>query len=249
MLTSALAENDFAALKAFDTCTISNAIERLHVRPRNEGFAAGSIRCLFPDRPPMVGYAVTGSVRTSTQPVAGGWYFDSVDWWKHVSTVPAPRVLVLQDVDDLPGFGAFIGAVHASIAAALGCIGCVTNGAVRDLPASQSMGFQLFASSVSPSHAYSHLIDWGKPVKIGQLAVADGDLLHGDLHGVCNVPLSIAIRVPAVARQLLQEERDLIELCSSADFSLDALSRMLTRMRRAHDESNPLPTTDRLGLS
>ena len=220
-------------LRAIDACTVSNAIERLDVRLRNEGFADGSVRCLSPDLPPMVGYAATGRLRTSAAPTTRHWYFDRMDWWTYLLTVPVPRVIVLQDVDERPGFGALFGEIHAHIARAVGCIGYVTNGAVRDLPGIARTGFHLFASGVSLSHAYAHVVDYGGPVKIGGLAVNAGDLLHGDLHGVQSVPLSVAPEIPAMAVRLLAVERELIELCQPAHFSLEKLRKQIEKIR--HD--------------
>src|SRR5579862_4386996 len=101
----ALAPAVFARLKTFDTCAVSNAIERLDVRPRNEGFVHGTARCLFPGLQPTLGYAVTGRIRSSTQPISRGWYYDLIDWWRYFQNVPPPRMMVLQDVDDVPAFG------------------------------------------------------------------------------------------------------------------------------------------------
>ena len=72
---------------------------------------------------------------------------------------------------------------------ALHCVGVVTNGSVRDIPAARSAGFHYFAGSVAVSHGYVHIVDFGQPVEIGGLTIASGDLLHGDLHGVQSVPL------------------------------------------------------------
>ena len=74
MVTHVLAPADFGRLRAIDTRTVSNAIERFDVRPRNEGFVHGPVHCLFPSLPPMLGYAVTGRIRSSSQPISGGWY-------------------------------------------------------------------------------------------------------------------------------------------------------------------------------
>ncbi len=138
---------DLDKLKAFDSCTISNAIERLAVRLRNEGFLSGVARCRFPDLPPMVGYAATASMRTASPPMSHRCYYDRIDWWEYVASLPEPRIMVLQDVDHSPGLGAFVGEIHASIGLALNCIGCVTNGAVRDLPAVEALGFQMYAGA------------------------------------------------------------------------------------------------------
>jgi 4-hydroxy-4-methyl-2-oxoglutarate aldolase len=233
MVTHALAPADFGRLKLLDTCTASNAIERLDVRPRNEGFIHGTARCLFPGMPPTLGYAVTGRIRSSAQPISGGWYYDRIEWWTYVQSLPSPRVVVLQDVDPVPAFGAFVGEIHANIASALGCVACVTDGAVRDLEPVEALGFQLFAGGVSPSHAYAHIVDWGLPVDIGGLRINPGDLVHGDRHGVHTVPLAVAADVPRMAGDLDREERELIGLCQSSHFSIEALSDMFDRIRAA----------------
>jgi 4-hydroxy-4-methyl-2-oxoglutarate aldolase len=221
---------DFEKLKAFDSCTISNAIERLNVRPRNEGFVSGDIRCQFPALPPMVGYAATARIRTASPPMSHRCYYDRIDWWNYVASLPEPRVMVLQDGDHEPGVGAFVGEIHAAIGLALNCVGCVTNGAVRDLPAVEALGFQLYASHISVSHAYAHIIEFGEPVEIDGLKISSSDLLHGDRHGVISIPQSIAAEIPETASNIRQEELELVEFCRSADFSLRELSKHMANM-------------------
>jgi 4-hydroxy-4-methyl-2-oxoglutarate aldolase len=220
---------DIEKLSALDSCTVSNAIERLDVRLRNEGFASGAVRCQFRNLPPMVGYAATGRIRTMSPPMTHRCYHDRMDWWSYVASVPEPRIMVLQDADPRPGSGAFVGEIHAAIGRALNCAGCVTNGAVRDLPAVRAMGFQLFAGNVSVSHSYAHIIDFGEAVEIGGLRIQPGDLIHGDRHGALTIPLEIAGDVPAQAAKILAEERELTEFCHSPDFSLKELAERLRK--------------------
>jgi 4-hydroxy-4-methyl-2-oxoglutarate aldolase len=224
---AALSRDDFERLAQLDTCTVSNAIERFNLRMRNEGFAHGCVHCQFPHFPPLLGYAVTGRIRASAPPMSGRCYYDRMDWWNHFLTVPEPRVMVLEDVDHVRGIGAFVGEIHANIARALNCIGCVTDGAVRDLSAVESLGFHLFAGKVAVSHAYAHIVEFGEPVEIGGLKVQPGDLIHGDRHGVQTIPLSIAAGIPGMASEILARERELIKLCQSPEFSLSTLGDKL----------------------
>jgi len=143
--------------------------------------------------------------------------------------------MVLQDMDAKPGFGAFVGEIHATIGIALKCVGCVTNGAVRDLPAVEAMGFQLFARKTSVSHAYAHIIEFGEPVEIGGLKIASGDLLHGDRHGVLAIPISIAAQVCLEAASILQEELGLVQFCRSPHFTLPELSDRIQKMNTRCD--------------
>ncbi|HLK18704.1 MAG TPA: RraA family protein [Bryobacteraceae bacterium] len=227
-----VSDSVFAQLKALDTCTTSNAIERLNVRLRNEGFITGTLRCRFPAFPTMLGYAVTGRIRTDSPPMSGRCYYDRMDFWKYFTTVPEPRVLVLEDFDHKPGVGAFVGEIHATIALALRCVGYVTNGAVRDLQAVKALGFHLFAGNAAVSHAYAHLVDFGDPVTLGGLKISPGDLIQGDCHGVQTIPLDIAADVPQEANKLMRAERELKEFCQSPQFSLEALAEKLTKSRQ-----------------
>jgi len=228
---TAVSEEDLVKLGELDSCTVSNAIERLNVRLRNEGFVSGPIRCRVPKfEKPMVGYAVPARIRTSFAPMTGHCYFDRMDFWRYLATLPKPRVMVLEDMDPKPGLGAFVGEIHATIGLALDCIGCVTDGAVRDLPEVRQLGFYLFSASVSVSHAYAHLVEFGEPVEIGGLKISPGDLLHGDIHGVLSVPKEVASRVPAEAAKILREEEKLKAYCRSSAFSLDGLENELKQI-------------------
>jgi regulator of RNase E activity RraA len=226
---------DLRKLRALDTCTVSNAIERFGVRLRNEGFVSCTAQCRFPALGPMVGFAATGTIRSMSPPMTQKCYYDRMDWWEYVASVPGPRILVLQDVDPKPGIGAFVGEIHASIGGALNCAGCVTNGSVRDLSAAEAMGFHLFSESVAVSHAYAHIVEFGEPVEIGGLKIQSGDLIHGDRHGVLTIPLSIAAKVPDEAAKIIHEEHQLIQFCASSEFSLDKLSERLKRSNSQGD--------------
>ena len=210
-------------LRRFDSCTIANAIERFNVRPRNEGFMSGGPVCRFPDRQAVVGHAVTGRIRTYMPPVAGKCYYEHTEWWRYLDSRPRPRIVVLEDFDNQPGVGALFGEIHARICRALGCVGYVTNGAVRDLGGIEPLGFQLFSGSVAVSHAYAHVVDFGDTVEVGGLQVQPGDILHGDRNGIVSVPADLVARLPQMAEQLGREEQELIDLTESPDFSTEAL--------------------------
>src|SRR5579859_4717375 len=92
------------ALKRFDTPTLANAIETFDIRPRDEGYMSMEIRCLFPELGPMVGYAVTGTIRAR-----GSSRGDQTALYQHVRQVPGPRIAVVQDLDEPPGRGSLWG--------------------------------------------------------------------------------------------------------------------------------------------
>jgi len=108
-------------------------------------------------------------------------------------------------------------------------VGVVTNGSVRDVPAVTAMQFPMFACSVSVSHAYIHMVDFGETVEICGLQIRPGDLLYGDCHGALSIPLEIAGDIPGVVEKIVSQEKDLIALCSSSDFSLDKLRKQVQK--------------------
>lgn len=211
-------------LHELSTCVVASAIETCRVRLPNTGFANSSIHCIFGEHPPIVGYAATARIRTANPPMEGhGYSYERTDWWTHILSIPAPRIIVMEDVDEPAGLGAFIGEVNANILLALRCEALVTNGAVRDLDEVRRSGFQMFAGNVSVSHAYAHIFDFGGPVKVGGLVVKPGDLVHGDRNGVQTIPLEIATQVPDMAHRILRRRQRLIGLSQSTGFSLDIM--------------------------
>lgn len=218
-----LTAEDIENLRRIDSCTLANAIETFHDRLRNEGYVNHSVGSLFPNLPPVIGYAATIKIRGSAPPTAAGPYAERTDWWDYVLSLPAPRILVVQDTATKTGMGSLLDAVRVNILRVLGCVGAVTNGSVRDIPAIEKLGFQVFAGGVCVSHAYIHIVEVGTPVEIGGLKIHPGDLLHGDRHGVQTIPLDIADKIPPVAACISAKEKALIDLCQSRNVTIEQL--------------------------
>ena len=228
-LAPVLTEGELDALRQFDTCMVANAVETFNVRLHNTGFTNASIHCMFEDAPPMVGYAATARLRSGQPPMVGSSFRDRGDFWNSILEIPAPRILVLEDKDSPPGRGAFVGDMHSAVLKALGCIGYVTNGAVRELPSVRAIGIQLFAGSVAVSHAYAHIFDVGAAITVGGMEVRPGELLHGDRHGVLAIPAEIAASIPAVAAEIQRAEQSVIDFCRSSAFSVAKLGEVIKK--------------------
>lgn len=207
-------------LRGYNAPSISNAIELFNVRPRNEGFMDGSIRCIFPHLPPFVGYAATYKIRAA-QP--GDDAVPVTKLYEHILAQPAPRVIVVQDLDDPPCTGSLWGEVNGNVHKALGCAAVVTDGGVRDLDEVEGIGLPLFAREVIVSHAYVRVVEYGTPVTVGGLTVSPGDLLHGDKHGVINIPHDIAERIPEAVDAIEAYERGIINAAKDPDFTVEKL--------------------------
>jgi 4-hydroxy-4-methyl-2-oxoglutarate aldolase len=223
-MTKTLTPEQLEALRQFDAPTVANAIETFNVRPRNTGFMSSEVHCMFPDLGVMVGYACTAIIAADHQPPAQP-KVSRPDWWRKVLATPAPRVIVMQDSDTQP-VGSFWGEVQGNIHKALGCIGLVTNGGVRDLDEVRALGFHFFASAVLVSHAYVHLVEIDVPVSVGGMVVHPGDLIHADKHGAQVVPLDLVPQIPDAVAQVAANERRIIEVCQSPDFSIEKLMQV-----------------------
>jgi regulator of RNase E activity RraA len=216
-------------LRTINTPTVANAIEVFDVRPRNEGFMRPEIRCIFPRLGVMVGYAVTLKIQ-SISPARKGTNVRAPLHWLDIMKVPAPRVIVVEDLDDPPGLGSLWGEVNANMHKAMGCVGAVTNGSVRDLDEVEPLGFHFFASHIAVSHAYAHMVEVGTPVRVGGLTVRPGDLLHGDCHGVTNIPLDLAARIPEGVKVVDTMERQIINYSQSPEFTVEGLTALWDRL-------------------
>jgi len=217
-----LTPEEIGYLKRWDSPTIANALERAKVRPATAGFMGPGIRSIFPELGVMIGYAATATIKAS-QPSKEGGYVDRFEYYEYIRSTPAPRVMVIHDEDAPHHVGSFWGEVNGNVHRALGCEGVVTDGGVRDLGPVRLLRFHYFAAEVLVSHAYVHLQDFGKPVKVGGLTVEPGALLYADEHGVIEIPHSLAKKVGALCYEVYQSERPLIDLCQSRDFTLEKL--------------------------
>lgn len=224
-----LTQADLDALRALDTPTVCNALELVVPERRAIGFTVEPLVCAFPDLPPIVGYARTATIR-STRP-AGLSAQDArakrIAYYEHAASGPGPRIVVIEDVDTAGiGFGAFWGEVQTTVHKGLGCIGCVTNGSVRDIPQA-APGFQMIAGMVAPSHAWVHLVEIGGTVNVHGMTVKPGDLIHADRHGAVVIPIDAARKVPAAAQLCTRREAVILEAARKPGFNVDILKKAL----------------------
>jgi 4-hydroxy-4-methyl-2-oxoglutarate aldolase len=197
-------------LAQFDTPTISNVIELFEVRPHDQGYMDGRIRCRFPELPPMVGFALTTSFRGGGAPSISQPYRGLADQVRQYETLLGPAVMVFQDLDD-PSVAATFGEMMCRTYHTFGSVGLITSGAGRDLAQVHSLRYPVFTSSAICSHGYGRLLNIGLPVDVGGLHISQGDLLHGDLNGVTTIPVEIASEVADVAGELIEAERIIID--------------------------------------
>ncbi|HEY5063791.1 MAG TPA: RraA family protein [Xanthobacteraceae bacterium] len=209
-----VSDSQFAFLRSIDTPTVCNLIEIVAPECRGAGYTVAHLHCPFPDLAPMVGFAKTVTIR-ARDVVSGPSYMQKrMDYLDYVGAAPQPSVVMIQDLDEPAGYGAFWGEVQTNVHKALGCLGTVTNGSVRDIPA-VALDFQMLAGSIGPSHAYVHVVDFGVPVTIHGMATKSGDLIHADRHGAVIVPVDKIDAMKDALDGLLKQEARIIAAAKS----------------------------------
>jgi regulator of RNase E activity RraA len=224
------------ALARYDTPTICNAMEIVAPERRLIGYTTKPLVCPFPDLPPIVGYARTVTIRSvvaSGLPAAEQQKRRTA-YYEYVGTGHGPRISVIQDIDGPDaGYGAFWGEVQSSVHKALGCLGVVTDGSIRDI-SQWAPGFQALAGSIGPSHAWVHAESFGGEVRVAGMTVRSDDLIHADCHGAIVIPHDIAAKLPDAAELCGRRETPILEIARSPSFTLDKLKEALARSAEIH---------------
>ncbi len=223
-----LTDADLAALRHFDTPTVCNALEVVAPERRGFGYSVEPLYCPRPELPPIVGYARTGTIRAMQRSDrdAAGDTAARLAYYDHIAEGPGPTVVVIQDLDAIPGYGAWWGEVNTNIHQGLGALGVVTNGSIRDLD-DAAEGFQMLAGMPGPSHAWVRVVDHGVTVTVHGMTVAPGDLIHADRHGAVVIPPEVATAIPEAAARIAEDERRIIEASRRPDFSVAVLRELL----------------------
>jgi regulator of RNase E activity RraA len=199
-------------LQSIDTPTVCNLVEVVAPARRGSGYTVKHLHCPFPDLPPIVGFARTVTFKAKDAVPLGqaGYMQKRLDYLDYVASPPRPSIMVMEDLDgEHVGYGAFWGEVQSNVHKALGCLGVVTNGSIRDIPMI-APGFQMLAGSIVPSHAYVHVVDYGIEVNVHGMAVKSGDLVHADRHGAVVVPIDKIDAMQAALEGLSAREAKII---------------------------------------
>jgi regulator of RNase E activity RraA len=224
-MADTLSDRAFEFLRSIDTPTVCNLIEIVAPERRGHGYTVKHLHCPFPELPPMVGFAKTATIKAKDAVALGqhGYMQKRMDYLDYVAAAPRPSIVVLEDLDgEHVGYGAFWGEVQSNVHKALGCLGTITNGSIRDIPAIAS-GFQMLAGSIAPSHAYVHVVEFGVDVTIHGMAVKSGDLIHADRHGAVVVPTDKIAAMEAAAEALSAREAKIIAAARAPNVTVEQI--------------------------
>ena len=230
-----LTEELHAELEALDTPTVCNALEVVAPKRRGYGYTTSPLACLRPELGSRVGVARTATIRAAHPSDLRGDEARrlSDDYYAYIDAGPKPSWVVIQDLDGEGGYGSFWGEVNSAIHKGLGCRGVITDGCVRDVP-DIAEGFQMLSASVLPSHAFVHVVDFGRPVDVAGMKVRSGDLVHADQHGAVVIPREVASQIPEAAAAIACRERVIIDAAKEPGFDIEALRKAQCAAREIH---------------
>jgi regulator of RNase E activity RraA len=183
-----LSHSELLKLKRWNTPTIYNGWEQITRSDiTSDAFNLEETRDFMPQMGPMVGYAVTLIIEPSNKKhttLANAW----TDYRAYVAAQPGPKIVVVQDLDKPRVIGSFWGEVNSNVHRALGCVGTITDGAIRDLDEMTNAGFKAIARRLCVGHAHVTPVQWGCTVEVFGRIVHPGQLIHADKHGFLAIP-------------------------------------------------------------
>jgi len=211
-----LSYEQLSALRRIDSPTISNAIETFNMRPRVAGYVGYDIRCIFPELPPTVGYAVTCTVDSTTEGRQG---ISFTKLYEQLADAPKPAIVVMQDVSTDRLHSCHAGEVMSTTMKRLGAIGILTDGGLRDVKEVRALGgFQYFCAGLVVSHGNPICVSAGGEVTISGMRVRPGNLLHGDSNGVLHIPDECVGQVAEAAYRIWAQEEETLRRVTSPAF-------------------------------
>ncbi|MDP4286120.1 MAG: RraA family protein [Bacteroidota bacterium] len=176
-------------LKRWNTPSVYNGWEQVTKHKINsEGFNIEPTTDYMPHMGPMIGYAITviiepgNAEHPKNNPNAWAQYRE------YVASVPGPKIAVVQDLDKPFLYGAGWGEVNSNIHRALGCVGAIIDGAIRDIDEMNNVGFKALARGVCVGHAYATPVRWNCEVEVFGRKINPGQLIHADKHGFLVIP-------------------------------------------------------------
>ncbi len=185
-----LSHAEILELKRWNTPTIYNGWEQITSGhdPSSEGFNLEECQDFMPHMGPMVGYAVTCVIEPSNpnHKRSGTGVWDT--YFEYVAHNQSPKIAIVQDLDKPKVIGSFWGEVNANTHRALGCVGTITDGAIRDLDEMNQAGFKALARRLCVGHAHVIPVRWGCEVEVFGRIIQPGQLIHADKHGFLAIP-------------------------------------------------------------
>jgi 4-hydroxy-4-methyl-2-oxoglutarate aldolase len=207
-------------LRDFDTAMLANTIGYIDPTPPHEYYMSNSIQSVTPALGPTVGVAVTCEMDTSTP----GGKPDADGYWRQVeamSRMDVPAIWVVKTVGSRPDHECIIGEGMAKTLFSAGCVGLVTDGGVRDVAGLLTTPFAAYCRGKTVHHCSIRIRSLDRPVEIGGIVVAPGDILHANSEGVIKIPRACIEQLPIKAAQMRAFEHEVHVVLRRTDMNIE----------------------------
>lgn len=230
-MKNAVSIEDIKKLKSFDSATISNAIEFFKIRDDTVGYSSMELRCLTPEYPSMVGFAVTVTVDTTTPGPISGRLDKLSELFDVLDKSPKPSVICMKYVGPDRSRSCIAGDIFATAVQKVEAVGLVTDCGIRDLKGikKRAREFNIFCPGLVASHGLGNFIELGATVSICGLTIKQGDLLHGDENGVVSIPFDFINIKDLIdrAKKVMEEEKKMFDFLDSNSITLQSIKERI----------------------
>ena len=196
-------------LKEYDSATVQNAMILIRgFVNENIDYSGPELKSYHLESKPIVGIAVTCKVTPLYEPKT------KIDWDEYYDTIDAsdlPVIGVIVDIENKKGRGAIMGDGMALKHKALGAVGVINGGSIRDLPGISEAGMPVWATGRVPGHGPFNLIETQTKVEVADLNISPGDLLIGDTDGITRIPLDIAEETLLKCKEVRDKESKIFD--------------------------------------
>ena len=203
-----------ASLARFDTCMISDAMDRFGLAGATVGIRP-AWKC-----PKIFGRAVTMKLKP-----AG---FEKPT--QHLGTAAIDlaqpgNIIVIENTvrPDAPGWGGLL----SLGAKTKGLGGVVSDGPIRDVDECEQLGFPVYSRSVVPISARGRIVQESvnQEIQFAGVQVKPNDIVIADGSGVVIIPASKAAEVIAAATEMLDQEMKMAEEIRAGKSMVEILER------------------------
>jgi regulator of RNase E activity RraA len=149
---------------------------------------------------PMVGYAVSVVIEPGNPDHIKQNKNQWNEYRRYIAGTDGPKIVVVQDLDKPAAIGSFWGEVNSNVHRALGCVGTITDGAIRDVDEMRNAGFKAIARQLCVGHAHVVPVRWDCEVTVFGCRIQPGQLIHADKHGFMVIPEDEEMHLLAAAR-------------------------------------------------
>ena len=213
-------------LLTLDTPTVCNSIEVAQGKRGFQRFTRGTVLSSVQSGEVIVGYARTAKIAGTTPPEEEPEIIRErrMKYYEYMANSSEPSIVVIEDSDFPNCIGAFWGEINAKIHKGFGLSGVLTNGVMRDLGDLPEQ-FQIIAGSIGPSHGFVHVREFDIKVRVFDLEVNPGDLIHADRHGAVVIPTDLFNSLGSAIIKLQESEKIILDSAASDQFNFETFKR------------------------